>query len=304
MAGPTEAAAGARAVPPSELVLRLVGWGLALSVVFMVGRSLVLNEHMQWATVADYLFSRPILEGLWATIELTVVAGLLSLVAGVVLVALGSSGALGQGLVAAYVWLFRSIPLLVQLLVWFNLALFLPRVRIPAPGGGSLFEVTTNDLITPFLAAIIGLSLHEGAYVAEILRGGLLSIPSGQHRAAAALGMTAVQASRHIIGPQIARVTVPALTNQLVGLLKATSLVAAIGGGELLTRAQWIYSQNFKVVPLLIVVTFWYIVLVGAATIGQHFIERRFAPGGSRAARRLRRRAPETGVPVLIQGAS
>lgn len=289
---------------PQGAVVRVVGWALALVVAFIVVRTFARNEHMQWSAVAKYLFSRPILEGLWATIELTSVAAVISLLVGMVLVAIGESGPVGKAVVAAYVWLFRSIPLIVQLLFWFNLALVLPRVTIVLPGAGTLLDLDTNDLITGFVAAMLGLAIHEGAYVAEILRGGLLAIPSGQHRAAAALGMTPVQAYRHIIGPQIARVTVPALTNQFVGLLKATSLVAVIGGGELLTRAMWIYAQNFQVVPLLIVVTIWYVVLVGAATVGQYFIERRFAPGGPRGARRRLQAGTEPARTPVPQGVS
>lgn len=255
-------------------VIRVIALVVAAIVAVFVLISLATNEALQWDRVAFYMFDPQILTGLWVTIQLTVLSGIIALVLGVGLVLLSNWGRVGRGLVAAYIWLFRSVPLLVQLIVWFNLAIIIPRITVGV-GGWNLIDISTNDLITGFAASLLGLALHEAAYFAEILRGGLYAVPQGQYRASAALGMTTIQAYRHIIGPQVMRVTVPALTNQMIGLLKATSMVAVIGGGELLTRAQWIYSQNFQIMPLLIVVTIWYIVLVGFATILQHFIERR-----------------------------
>lgn len=275
MASLTTEAAPGRQISTTRLTMRIVGTtiGLLLGAYFIT--SVATNENLAWDVVARYLFSTEILIGLGVTIQLTLLSGVLALIVGVALVALARWGKIGEIFVGGYVWLFRSIPLLVQLLFWFNLGLVMPRIMIGVPDGPYLLNISTNDLITGFMASLLGLALHESAYFAEIIRGGLLAVPQGQYRAAAALGMTQLSAYRYVIGPQALRVAVPALTNQMVGLLKATSMVAVIGGGELLTRAQWIYAQNFQVVPLLIVVTIWYVVLVGIATLIQKFIEKR-----------------------------
>ncbi|MCI1673703.1 MAG: amino acid ABC transporter permease [Bifidobacterium tibiigranuli] len=253
-------------------VRKAVPWVILAVILFFVVKSLAGNKNLRWDRVAFYMFNSQILTGLGVTIVLTLLSGALALIIGVLLVLVSNLGTIGKVLTSAYVWLFRSVPLLVQLIIWFNFAIIVPRVRIGI-AGWSLVDISTNEIITGFAASMLGLSLHEAAYFAEIIRGGLLAIPEGQYRASAALGMTTTQEYRHIIGPQLMRVTVPALTNQLISLLKSTSNVAVIGGGELLTRAQWIYSQNFQIVPLLIVVTIWYIVLVGLATLAQYFIE-------------------------------
>lgn len=265
-----------------RLAGRITGWAIGIAIAAFIVHSLATNEGLQWDRVRYYLFDSRILFGLWVTIQLTVISGLLALLVGIGLVIVSNGGHAGRILVASYVWIFRSVPLLVQLIFWFNLAIVVPRISVGIPGGGNLLEISTNELITGFVASMLGLALHEAAYFAEILRGGLLAVPEGQYRAAAALGMTRFNQYRYIIGPQMMRVTVPALTNQMIGLLKATSMVAVIGGGELLTRAQWIYSQNFQIVPLLIVVTIWYIVLVGLATFLQHIIERRMTVRGAK----------------------
>jgi polar amino acid transport system permease protein len=254
---------------------RGIGAAVAVVVLAWITASLLSNENLELDLVGHYLFAPEIMIGLGVTIQLTLASGAIALAVGVVLVLVSRWGRIGEAVVAGYVWLFRSVPLLVQLLVWFNLAILIPRVQVGLPDGPFLIDISTNDLITGFAASLLGLALHESAYFAEILRGGLMAVPQGQYRAAAAAGMTGYQAYRHIIGPQALRVAVPALSNQMVGLLKATSMVAVIGGGELLTRAQWIYAQNFKVIPLLIVVTIWYLVLVGIATLVQKLLERR-----------------------------
>lgn len=280
---------------PVSPLRRALPWVVTVVIVGFVVYELAGNQHMGWGDVGTYLFNGQVLDGLLGTLELTALAGVISLVLGTVVLAVGRTGSVGQAFANSYVWFFRAVPLMVQLVIWFNAALIVRRVSIPLLGGFHLLNVPTNSLISAFTAAILGLALHESAYVAEILRGGLLAVPAGQYRAAAALGMTAPQAYRYVIGPEVVRVTVPALTNQMIGLLKATATVAFIGGADLLTKVTQIYEQNFKTIPLLVVATIWYLVLVAVATLGQRAVERRFS-----AARRSKPDLP----PVLGQVAA
>lgn len=262
-------------------------WAVTALVAGSAIYGLARNPRIGWGDVGRYLFDGQVLDGLLGTLELTVVAGVIALVLGTAVLAIGRTGRVGRALAGSWVWFFRAVPLMVQLVIWFNAALIVRRVSIPLPGGFHLLDVATNTLISAFTAAILGLALHESAYVAEILRGGLLAVPAGQYRAAAALGMTGPQAYRYVIGPEVVRVTVPALTNQMIGLLKATATVAFIGGADLLTKVTQIYEQNFKTIPLLVVATIWYLVLVAGATVGQRAVERRFStarPSGARPA--------------------
>ncbi|WP_160318833.1 amino acid ABC transporter permease [Arthrobacter sp. ERGS1:01] len=177
-----------------------------------------------------------------------------------------------------YVWFFRGVPLLVQILIWFNLAVLYP----------TILGTDTNQLISGFTAGLFALSLAESGYMAEIIRGGILSVNKGQTDAGLSIGLTRGQTLRRIVIPQTIRVIIPPTGNQFIGLLKASSLVSAIGGSDLLTQTQLIYGQNFKIVPLLIVATAWYLILVSVASVGQYFLERRFNPDGAASGRSVR----------------
>lgn len=264
----------ARPIPrkhPSFWVSGAVALVIAMALVY----AFATNEKLQWPVFAQYIFSEPIREGLWVTLQLSVISQLIALFIGCVLALLGESrNPVFRTFVKGYVGFFRGLPLLVLLLICFNAALFIPRV-----GFGS-FSWDTNALISGFTAAVIGLSLHEGAFMVEIIRAGFMSVPNGQREAAQSLGMKRGLLMRVIVIPQAIRVIIPPTGNQFISLLKASSLVAVIGGGDLLTRAQQIYGSNFKVIPLLLVVSCWYLVIVTLATIGQHFLEKRFSMSG------------------------
>lgn len=237
--------------------------------------SLATNQNLEWPVVGQYMFSKPILEGLWVTIQLSIISQVIALVIGCILALLGESkNPVFRSFVKVYVGFFRGLPLLVLLLICFNAALFVPRI------GFGEFSWDTNTLITGFTAAIIGLSLHEAAFMVEIIRAGLLSVPVGQREAAQSIGMKRGLMMRTIVIPQAIRVIIPPTGNQFISLLKASALVAVIGGGDLLTRAQQIYGSNFKVMPLLIVVSTWYLVIVTLATFGQHFLEKKYSLSG------------------------
>ncbi|WP_431918514.1 amino acid ABC transporter permease [Nonomuraea jabiensis] len=227
--------------------------------------------------VAGYLFERSIMRGLLLTVELTALAMLAGAVLGTGLAIMRlSDNPLLRWVAAAYVWLFRGTPILVQLLFWFFLGAVMPRISLGVPFGPEFFSAPVNVLITPFTAAILGLGLNEAAYMAEIVRAGIGSVDHGQREAAEALGMRPALVYRRVILPQAARVIVPPTANETISMLKLTSLVLVIGLPDLLTSAQLIYGRNFQQIPLLIVASLWYLVLTTLLTLAQSRLERRF----------------------------
>ena len=253
---------------------RWVAAALAIGLVAVLLYALATNDNIKWATVGQYLSDGGILSGLWTTIELTILAMVLGIALGVLsaVMALSANPVL-RGLSLAYTWFFRGTPLLVQIIFWFNLALLFPHIGVGA------LDMKTNSLITPFVAALLGLALNEGAYMSEIVRAGIGAVDRGQTEAAHALGFSPRQTMQRIVLPQAMRVIVPPTGNETITMLKNTSLVAVIAAQDLLTRAQAIYSRTFEVVELLIVVSIWYLLLTTVASIGQHHLERRFARG-------------------------
>ncbi|WP_188192714.1 amino acid ABC transporter permease [Nonomuraea sp. SYSU D8015] len=226
--------------------------------------------------VAGYLLERSIMRGLLLTIELTVLAMLVGVVLGTALAIMRlSDNPLLRWVAAAYVWLFRGTPILVQLLFWFFLGAVMPRISLGVPFGPEFFSVPVNVLITPFTAAILGLGLNEAAYMAEIVRAGIGSVDRGQREAAEALGMRPALVYRRVVLPQAARMIVPPTANETISMLKLTSLVLVIGLPDLLTSAQLIYGRNFQQIPLLIVASIWYLVLTTLLTFAQSKLERR-----------------------------
>jgi polar amino acid transport system permease protein len=178
-----------------------------------------------------------------------------------------------------YLWFFRGTPLLVQLIFWYNIAAVFPHLILGIPFTSYHEVISTNSLISAFTAAVLGFSLHESAYMAEIVRAGILSVNAGQREAALSTGMTEAQAMRRVILPQAMRVIIPPTGNQAINLLKATSLVALISGGDLLSNVTDIYSVNYAVIPLLVVASIWYLMLVSIATVGQTHLERAVGKG-------------------------
>jgi polar amino acid transport system permease protein len=249
---------------------------LALGLVAWLVKTLAENKLIGWSTVGQYLFFPAILRGLAGTLELTGTSMAVAVVLGFILAAVGASAnPVLAWFVRGYVWIFRSVPLIVQILAWYNLALVFPVLAVGVPFSNWHVQGATNKVITPFLAAVLALGLHEAAYMAEIVRAGIVAVPRGQAEAALSVGLTRRQAVRSVILPQTLRVIVPPAGNQLVGLLKASALVSVIGGVELLTTAQRIYSVNFQVIALLTVASVWYLAVVSVLTLGQHFVERR-----------------------------
>lgn len=245
--------------------------------------SMVTNARFQWGVVAQYLFDDAIMSGLVATIWLTIAAMIIGVVLGalVALMRISQNPVLGT-VASCYLWAFRGTPLLVQLIFWFNLSALYPRITIGFPLGPSLGSFDANTYITVYVAALLGLGLNEGAYMSEIVRSGLKSVPAGQREAAEALGMSSFRVMTRIILPQAMRVIIPPTGNQLIGMLKTTSLVSVIALQELLYSAQLIYTANFQTIPLLIVASLWYLALTTVLSIGQHFLERHFGKSDRR----------------------
>ncbi|MGV9802907.1 amino acid ABC transporter permease [Mycobacterium sp. NPDC003449] len=257
----------------------LVG-GVLVAIVALALHSVATNERFGWSAVLGYLFDRQILDGVYLTLFLTFVCMAIGIVLGTVLAIMRlSANPVVQALALAYVGFFRGTPVLVQLIFWFNFAALYPHLSFGIPG----VDLDANALISPLLAGILGLGLHEAAYMAEIIRGGIRSIDKGQMEAARALGLRKNQVLRRIVLPQAMTMIVPPTGNEAVGMLKTSSLVSVLAVGELLYSAQLIYSSNYQTIPLLVVASLWYLALTAVLSAGQFYLERHFSHGQSGA---------------------
>jgi polar amino acid transport system permease protein len=258
---------------------------LAAAVLAFIVQGLARNGAIQWYVVSQYLFSEPVLTGVLRTLLITVSAIALAIVLGVILanMRLSSNGVL-RAVNAVYVWFFRSVPLLVLLVLAYNFSLLYSHLSLGLPFGPSFVKFTTTDLTTALTAAVFTFGLQQAAYTSEVVRAAIMSVPKGQVEAAESLGMTYWSAMRRVVLPQAARVAVPPIANETINLCKATSLVAFVSVPDLLYSVQEIYARTFQVVPLLVVATIWYTVIVSIMTLGQWQLERR-----TQRSRRVRR---------------
>jgi polar amino acid transport system permease protein len=249
----------------------------------MLVHAFVTNKRFEWATVWHYLFDPRILQGVRATLILTFVAMIIGIVLGVILSVMRlSQNPILSSVAWLYIWLFRGTPVLVQLLFWNFLGYLYHSLSLGVPFGPAFVTGQTNVLVVTWTAALLGLGLNEAAYMAEIVRGGIISVDEGQLEAASALGLSRTITLRRIVLPQALRVIIPPIGNETISMLKTTSLVSVISLAELLTSAQRIYENNFKTVPLLIVASIWYLFLTSILTVIQYYIERHYARGASR----------------------
>ncbi len=263
---------------------RWVAAAIVLVLVAMAVHALVTNTRFQWDVVGQYFTERAILFGLLHTLELTAIAMAMGMVGGVLLAVMRlSANPLVSGASWFYIWLFRGTPVLVQLLFWSFVGALYPRFSIGIPFGPAFFHFQANAVFTTFVAAILGLGLNEAAYMAEIVRAGILSVDEGQTEAAQALGMGRMLTLRRIVLPQAMRVIIPPTGNETISMLKTTSLVSVLAYAELLYTAQLIYSRTYQQIPLLVVASVWYLVITSALSVGQYYIERHFARGSTRA---------------------
>lgn len=273
---------------PSESIraIPLRHWGRWFSaagillVLAWLGGAALQSDFVDFAEVRRFQFNRLILEGVRNTIVLSLLAQGTGIVLGVLFgVMRRSRNPVSSGVAWFYVWLFRGTPVTVQLLFWFNgVPAVFETLSIKVPFVDAyLYREPMVEFMTPFMAAFLGLALNEGAYMTEIVRGAILSVDPGQVRAAHALGMTPTLTMRRIVLPQAVRVIIPATGNEFISILKTSSLAILVTYGELLTRARGIYATNLLVIELLFVVSIWYIVLTSVASVGQYYLERRFA---------------------------
>lgn len=259
---------------------RIIGAAIVCLALAAIIRAFAVGQ-IEWNYVAEFLTVPAILTGLVNTIVMAILAMVLGIALGIIFAVMRLSANPVLSITAVgYIWFFRAVPALLQLLLWFNLALVFPTIGIPG-----IFSVTTVDVMTPFVAALLGLGIQQGAFTAEVVRAGLLSVDSGQYEAAQTLGMTRLKLLRRIIMPQAMRVIVPPIGNEFIGMVKLTSLASVIQFAEILHSAQNIYYANSRVIELLIVAAIWYLVVVTILSLIQGRIEAYFARGVAAPAR-------------------
>jgi polar amino acid transport system permease protein len=259
---------------PRRHYRRVIAAVLVLTVLAVIIHAFAVGQ-IEWDYVAEFLTVPAIMTGLVNTIVMAILAMVVGIVLGIVFAIMRLSDNPVLSLTAlGYVWLFRAIPALLQLLLWFNLALVFPTIGIPG-----LFSINTVTVMTPFVAALLGLGIQQGAFTAEVVRAGLLSVDRGQYEAAQTIGMTRLQMLRRIVMPQAMRVIVPPVGNEFIGMVKLTSLASVIQYAEILHSAQNIYYANSRVIELLIVAAIWYLVVVTILSLLQGRIEKYFSKG-------------------------
>lgn len=277
----------------ADVVVPLRHWGRLAAAVVVLGLlgcllvGLAANQTINRRVVGRYLLDPLILHGVAGTLKLAVISQVIGIVLGVIFAVMRQSpNPVLSGTAWLYIWFFRGTPLLVQIIFWGNFGALYSHLVLGVPFTHlSLGSVETNTVLINFVAAIVALSLNEGAYMAEVVRAGLLSVDEGQTEAALSLGMGRGLLLRRIVLPQAVRVIIPPTGNEFISMLKNTALVEVISGGELFTRTSDIYSRTLDVIPLLVVASLWYLAMTTVLSIGQYYLERRFSRGGQRALR-------------------
>jgi len=278
-------------VRPDEIKavpVRHLGRWVASAVVVVLAavliESMATNSRFQWGVIRDNLFTSQILRGFVVTLELTVLSMAIGITLGIILAVMRlSPNPLVSGASWLYIWFFRGTPVLVQILFWFNISALYPRFSLGIPFGPQFAHFDASTLITSFIAGVLALGLNEGAYMAEIVRAGIISVDEGQTEAAQSLGMARLLTMRRIVLPQAMRVIIPPTGNETISMLKTTSLVSVIAVNDLLGAAKNIYAVTYQVIPLLLVASIWYLICTTVLSIGQFYIERYFGRGSSRS---------------------
>ncbi|MEE4540553.1 amino acid ABC transporter permease [Streptomyces sp. V4-01] len=282
---PTDAVPAAQRVIPLRHPRRWVATAVVLVLLAQIVHGLAANRFYQWDRFA-YWFMRPVItDGLLITLQVTVYSALLGL-AGGILLALGrlSGNPVLRVVSWLYVWLFRSVPLIVVLLFLYNFSALYQSLSLGVPFGPAFVHFDESRLATDTAVAVVGLSLNEAAYAAEVVRAGILSVDQGQHEAAASLGLPRRYQFTRIVFPQALRAIVPAYVNQLIGLVKSTSLVFYVSLLDLFGTVQSMGSTYpGDIVPLLLVATVWYVILTSAVSVVQFYVERHYSRGALRS---------------------
>lgn len=244
----------------------------------------VTNWRFSWNIVFHYFTSRDVFSGLLVTLELTVIAMAIGIILGMLIAIMRlSHNRLVSSTAWVYTWFFRGTPVYVQLLFWFNIAALYQTLTIGVPFSHiTWLHINLVAFFTPFHTAVVGLGLNEAAYMSEIARSGLISVDEGQIEAATSIGMTRAQTLRLVILPQAMRVIIPPTGNEIISMLKTTSLAVVVSLTELLQSVTLIYSANYEIMPLLIVASLWYLIVTTILSTGQYYVERHFAKGALR----------------------
>ncbi|MDN7592602.1 amino acid ABC transporter permease/ATP-binding protein [Burkholderia multivorans] len=282
---PRDAGAGARVrIVPARHRSSLAGTALALALIALALHSILTNPQWGWPVFAEWFLSPPVLSGLARTLVLTLLGAVFGFALGaLVAFARLSRSRLLSASAWTFVWLFRSIPLIVLLLILNNLGYLYEHVRLGVPFTDIVwFDAPTTDLISPFAAAVLGLTLNHAAFSAEVIRGGILSVDQGQLEAAAALGLPHGRQTARIVLPQAMRAILPTAFNDLIVLAKGTSMVYVLAMPELFYTVQVIYRRNLEVIPLLMVATVWYLIILTVLSAIQVQVERHYARGALR----------------------
>ncbi|MGO4690715.1 amino acid ABC transporter permease [Glaciibacter sp. 2TAF33] len=285
-AGATPPPAGA-AEPAAIKAIRLRHpWRIVFAVVLILAFAVFVldaaqREAYDWPSVAKYLFDRRITMAAFVTLQLTVYSMVIAIILGVTLAVMRlSPNPVVKAVAWFYLWVFRGTPVYVQLVFWGLISIIYQTIDIGIPFTEPWFQMDTKVALNTFTLAVIGLALNEAAYMAEIVRAGLLSVDRGQEEAATALGMSWFQTMRRVIIPQSMRIIIPPTGNEVISMLKTTSLVTAVPFSfDLYTRSRDIAAETFNPIPTLIVASMWYLFFTSILMVGQYFLEKRFARG-------------------------
>ncbi|MDQ0583399.1 amino acid ABC transporter permease [Streptomyces rishiriensis] len=265
-----------KAIPvrhPGRYVSAIVALALLGSVVYAFAQG-----NINWGAIPDYFFDDRIMHGVWNTLLLTVLSMVIGIAGGILLAVMRlSKNPVTSSISWFYIWFFRGTPVLVQLFVWFNLGLVFEYINL-----GPIYKDYWSSFMTPLLTALLGLGLNEAAYMAEICRAGLLSVDEGQTEASHALGMSHTKTLRRIVIPQAMRVIVPPTGNEVINMLKTTSLVSAVQFADLFKEAQDIGQNAGSTVEMYFLAAAWYLIMTSILSVGQYYVERYYARGSSR----------------------
>jgi len=277
----THTAHSALKVVPARYPLRLLGALFSLFILLGIVQSVATNPRWEWAVFARWFFDPIILSGLGKTLMLTLLGTLFGTLLGTALaLARLSPSWLLSTLAWGYIWLFRSLPLLLVLIVLYNFSYLYDQLSLGIPFTSvTFFHHATTDVLDQFSVAVLGLSLVQGAYTAEIIRGGILGVDRGQHEAAAALGLPPLRRTFRIILPQALRAILPTVFNEVIGLAKGTAIVYVLSMPELFYTVQILYNRTQQVIPLLMVASVWYLLITTVLSVLQYYVERFFARG-------------------------
>ncbi|MFC6357210.1 amino acid ABC transporter permease [Luethyella okanaganae] len=287
-------------------------WRSVFAVLLLLLLSVVIIDAARrpafdWPSVGKFLFDQRISQAAFVTLELTVFSMVVAIVLGIVVAVMRlSPNPVVKSIAWFYLWVFRGTPVYVQLVFWGLIAIIYQTIDVGIPFTEPWISVPTNSALSPFWIAVIGLALNEAAYMAEIVRAGLLSVDRGQEEAATALGMSWSQTMRRVVIPQSMRIIIPPTGNEVISMLKTTSLVTAVPFSfDLYNRARDISAETFNPIPLLIVASLWYLFFTSILMVGQYFLEKRFARGvGERRPDKGVGLPPTGTVPVVGAGQS